>query len=328
MTIIRLLCWTLVGIAAAWVVLAAWFYTPLSGPGRVAMAVSCAGWWIYLFIAKRSSTYRWVAFLATMTAATFAWNFVQPSLEGDWSRLHSRMIEAKFEGDLVQLNNVRNTEQNGDGTYQVTFQDREFELNRVQSIWFGVQQFISWRGGSHTFVSFGFDDGEYLAISVEARRGEGQAFNPLRGMFKQCGLIYVVGSELDIIGNRVAESEYPVYLYPLRATPAQSREMLVAMLQRADNLRREPEFYHTTVNNCTTNIVQSFNQIAPIRISPHSYRVKFPGYSGQVAYDQGLIDSKLPFEEVQQRARINERAVGATAEDFSQRIRSGFAGSE
>ena len=194
----------------------------------------------------------------------------------------------------------------------------------MKSIWFGVQQFISWRGGSHTFVSFGFEDGEYLAISVEARRGEGESFNPLHGMFKQCGLIYVVGSELDVIGNRVAESEYPVHLYPILATPAQARQMLEAMLERADGLRLQPEFYHTTLNNCTTNIIQSFNEIAPIRISPHSYRVKFPGYSGRVAYEQGLIDRDLPFERAQKLSRINERAGEATVEGFSQRIRSGF----
>ena len=310
--------------AASWCLLACYFYLPLPPWGRWLATAVCGIWWLFLWRGRFSSWFRWSGFLLTFALIVVAWCFVRPSDQGDWSRLHANVVEAEFDGDQVQLRNVRSTEYNPDGTYDVFYLDRELDLNRVSSVWFGVQQFVSWRGGSHTFVSFGFDDGEYLTISVEARRGEGQQFNPLHGMFKQCGLIYVVGSELDIIGSRAAESEYPIYLYPIRATREQSREMLVTMLRRADGLGDRPEFYHTTVNNCTTNIVDSFNQIAPIRISGFSPRVMFPGYSGGVAYEQGLIASDLPFEEVQKNARINELAREASAGNFSQRIRSNF----
>lgn len=323
-TIWRLLYWSLLFTAALWSMLALHFYTPLPRLVRNAFAAACACWWIYLMRSTWPEKRRLVAFITTLAAIVIAWSFVRPTVDGDWSRLHSTMVEAEFGDDVVMLRNVRDTDQHADGTYEVGFLDREIDLRRVKSVWFGVQQFISWRGGSHTFVSFGLEGDDYLAISVEARRGEGKPFHPLRGMFRQCGLIYVVGSEFDIIGNRVADAEYPVYLYPIQATPAQAQQMLVAMLKRADGLRQNPEFYHTTLNNCTTNIVQSFNSIAPIRISPHSPSVKFPGYSGQVAYDQGLINNDLPFEQIQQMARINERARGATVEDFSQCIRSGF----
>ncbi len=40
-----------------------------------------------------------------------------------------------------------------------------------------------WRGPAHAFVSFGFDDGQYLAISVEARREQGEQ---LRGYSRDC----------------------------------------------------------------------------------------------------------------------------------------------
>ena len=76
-------------------------------------------------------------------------------------------------------------------------------------------------------------------------------------------------------------------------------------------------------NNCTTNIVESFNQIAPTHIDTYSLRIIFPGYSGRVAYDQGLIDTDDSFEQFHARARINELArAAAEAKDFSQRIRA------
>ena len=314
------------GMAACWVVLAAYF-SPIPYWLRIVLAVAMAGWLLWLRFSKLTklkAKYRWLVFAGTLAIVAGAWSLFRPTTDGDWSRLHATMIKADFSADVVHLQNIRNTVQHPDGSYDVQHHDRSIDLTTVNSIWFGVQQFVSWRGGSHTFVSFGIDDGTYLAISVEARRGEGEQFNPLRGMFKQCGLIYVVGNEIDVIGSRAAESKYPIYLYPIRSTRQQAREMLEVMLRRADGLRTEPEFYHTTVNNCTTNIVNSLNVIAPIRISPFNWRVMFPGYSGGVAYEQGLINSDAAFSEVQKMARINERAKDATPANFSHQIRSGF----
>ena len=60
------------------------------------------------------------------------------------------------------------------------------------------------RGPAHAFVSFGFDDGGYVAISVEARREAGETYSPARGLMKQFEIMYVVGDERDLIGLRVA----------------------------------------------------------------------------------------------------------------------------
>lgn len=314
-------------LAAIWAVFAIWFYQPMPFWLRSGMAFLCAIWFLWLRLSN-SPNYgarrRWLAFAGTLAIVAGGWLLFEPTSDGEWSRLHATMVQTDFASDTVHLRDIRNTTLLPDGGYEVRHYDKSIDLTQVKSVWFGVQQFVSWRGGSHTFVSFEFDDGTFLAISVEARRGEGEQFNPLRGMFKQCGLIYVVGDELDVIGSRAAESKYPIYLYPMRSTRKQAREMFEIMLRRADSLRTAPEFYHTTVNNCTTNIVNSLNVIAPIRISPFNWRVMFPGYSGGVAYEQGLIDSDAPFSEVQKMARINERAKDATSDNFSQQIRSGF----
>jgi hypothetical protein len=34
---------------------------------------------------------------------------------------------------------------------------------------------------AHTLVSFGFDDGQFLCVSVEARRERWQSYSPLAG---------------------------------------------------------------------------------------------------------------------------------------------------
>jgi hypothetical protein len=88
-----------------------------------------------------------------------------------------------------------------------------------------------------------------------------------------------------------------------------------------NQLAKEPEFYDTLLNNCTTNIVQHINRIKPDRIVA-DVRVLLPGYSDGLAYDEGLIERRGTFLETKQQAYINPKAQRyAGREDFSQMIR-------
>jgi hypothetical protein len=176
-------------------------------------------------------------------------------------------------------------------------------------------------GPAHTMVSFGFRDGRYLAISVEIRKEAGEQFSPLRGLFKQYELMYVVADERDVIKLRSNHRRDDVYLYPVRTTAERRRRMLVEMLERANGLAESPEFYNTLFSTCTTNIVRHVNTIAPRRV-PLSYKVLLPAYSDELAFDLGLIDTDLPLAEARRRFHINERALRfGDAPDFSRRIR-------
>ncbi len=54
-----------------------------------------------------------------------------------------------------------------------------------------------------------------------------------------------------------------VFIYRVKATPEQAQKMFVSMMKRANKLAREPEFYNTITNNCTTNVVWHVNELAP-----------------------------------------------------------------
>ena len=321
----RLPLYVAVGIAWLWCVLALSFY-PLAPRwlGAVFAVGFGAGTTCLLWRVKdRGLALRY--FCVAALVVLLAWMVIQPTHDRTWSRMQTVMPRAEFNGDRITIRNIRNTVYGEDGDYEVQHYDQTFELSELESVWFGVHHFLFWKGVAHTFISFGFKDGNYLAISVESRRREGEGFSSLAGLFKQYGLIYIIGDERDVIGRRSLYGKDPIYLYPIKANRKQMRAMLLLMLRRADRLAKEPEFYNTLTNNCASNIVESFNQIAPIRISTYNPRIIFPGYSGDVAYDQGLIDTDEPFEEFQARAHINEVArAAAEAEDFSQRIRVKF----
>ncbi len=246
--------------------------------------------------------------------------FERPSMSRDWSPDQSIVPMATFSGDTVVVANVRNSSYSSESEYKIRHETRSYDLRKLDSVWFVVERFGDTPGISHTFLSFGFGD-EYVAISVEIRKERGETFSPLRGLLRQYELMYVVGDERDIIGLRTNYHRDPVYLYPANTTPDKMRRVFVEMLERANKLADEPEFYNTLTNNCTTNIVRHVNTISQ-RI-PFSYKVILPAYSDELAYEVGLIPTDKPFEAVQATHRIDGIAQrGDVGPDFSKVIRA------
>lgn len=261
---------------------------------------------------------------AAIAGATAFVALVRPSNDRDWSPDQERTATARFDGDTVRILNVRNAYYRSTYDYDVYWEDRAYDLGRLESVWFVVEPFSGRRGPAHTLVSFGFGDGEFVAISVELRKEKGESFSPLRGLLRQYELAYVVGDERDLIGLRANHRRDSVYLYPIRTTTERMRAMFVAMLERANSLAERPEFYNTLTSSCTTNIVRHINVIAPRRI-PFSYKVLLPGYADDLAYDLGLIDTDLPRDRFRQAHLINDLAqLYADSASFSNGIRSRY----
>jgi hypothetical protein len=199
--------------------------------------------------------------------------------------------------------------------------NRTYDLSKLRTVDFVMVPFNESPALAHTMLSFGFDDGEYLGVSVEVRLEKGESYSPTLGLFGQFELIYVVADEQDLIRVRTEYRDVDVLVYRTTATPEQARRLLVDVMRRVNQLHDAPEYYDTLSNNCTTNIVRHINTLAPGSI-PSDYRILLPGFADQLAYDLGLIDNSRPFAEVRKRARINDLALRYKDDpQFSQRIR-------
>ncbi|HUP46345.1 MAG TPA: DUF4105 domain-containing protein, partial [Thermoanaerobaculia bacterium] len=161
---------------------------------------------------------------------------------------------------------------------------------------------------------------EYVAISVEARKEAGEVYSPLRGLLRQYELMYVVGTERDIIGLRTGIWREDVRLYPVRATPEAMRRTFIDMVTRAEKLAVDPEFYNTVTSSCSSNIVRHVNAIAPGHVRA-GLRTALPAFSDRLAWERGLIDSDLPYDQIHEAYRIEPASAGP---DFSRHIRRRF----
>lgn len=262
--------------------------------------------------------------VAALTTA-IGWSSVRPSNHRDWLPEQRLLPRAHFHQDSVTISNVRDFRW-GPGTHvRPRWEARTYDLDDVASVWYVLTPFSrDRRGPAHAFVSFGFNDGRHVSVSVEARREQGEAYSIMRGMLKRFEIMYVVGDESDLIQLRIARGD-DVYVYPMRASRDQVRSLFIDMLTRVNELHERPEFYGTLGNNCTTNLLAHVNAIArePIR---YGLRILLPGYSDEVAHERGLIDTNLPLDAARERFLVNERALHASRRsDFSAAIRD-YAG--
>ena len=249
-----------------------------------------------------------VALLATAASLLTIWVTRRPSNDREWIPEQAVLPSVRLEGPIVHLSGVRNFAYTGPDRFTPSYVERRYDLDQLTDLWFVLTPFAkSWRGPAHSFLTFGFADSQFVAISVEARKEPGETYNPLWGMLRRYELMYVIGDERDLIGQRAAFQRYPVYLYPVKAPREQIRALFVAMLERAEGLRHRPEFYHTLTSNCTSNIVDQVNRIVPDAI-PASWKTVFPGDIDEVGVRLGLIDTKLPVEAARERYRINDVA--------------------
>ncbi|MFT5527097.1 MAG: hypothetical protein ACI9HK_005079 [Pirellulaceae bacterium] len=251
-----------------------------------------------------------------------------PSHDRDWQKGLGTLPTAEVVGDEVKLNSVRNCRYRSEEDFDLEYYDATYKLSELESVDFVVVPFTDAPNLAHTMLSFGFRDGRHFIISVEARMEVGEAYNPVYGALNRYELIYVIGDERDLIPLRTRIRNVEVYLYRGQTTPEGRVSLLLNMLERVNTVARRPEFYDTFTNNCTTNLVHHVNEIRPGRV-PFDYRILLPAHSDRLAFDIGLIDTSLPFEELRRRSHINGAANrNLNAEDFSQRIRRHLTSSQ
>ena len=252
-------------------------------------------------------------------------NLIRPSNDRDWSADQLLLPRAEIRDQQVVIENVRNFSYQDVDHFQPNYAQRTFDVTNIDSVWFGVEEFSALRALAHTFLTFGFRDGEsfdYISVSVEIRREKGEQFTPIGAMFKQFELMYVLGEERDLLGLRTIHRRDVVYLYPMRANRQQMQELFLDVIARTNQVAKNPEFYHTLTSNCTNNLVYHLNRLAPGTVNPLRLGIVFPGYSDRLAFELGLIDTEQSFAETKRRFRVDHLARKLANEtNFSHQLR-------
>jgi hypothetical protein len=300
-------------------------YYLVPGPPWVAVAAATAYAvaTILVLVFVRPFRLAIAVFGATFVALLVWWNGIQPSASRDWAPDVARMPRGEIQGDLLTLHDVRDFDYRSETDFDPRYEDRRYDLSQIT----GLDLFLVHWGSpaiAHTIVSWEFANGDRLAISIETRKDKAQEYSAVAGFFKQYGLIYVAADERDVVRLRTNYRGENVLLYRLVTPPARARELLEDYVATMNEMAQTPRFYNAFSDNCTTSIHNHVRRINPTG-SPLDWRLLANGYIDEMLYEQGIVNTSLPFTELQARSSVDARAKAAdSAADFSARIREGL----
>jgi hypothetical protein len=310
---------------AVWGALALWLDGPDSKILAGTMAVGLVPVSVLLVALVRPVLRGLIAALVPIVAVAVWWGSIPPSNTRDWSPDVAHTPRAAFEGSRVTIQNVRNFKYRSESDYDQRWERRSYDLDRIR----GVDLFLSFWGSphiAHTIVSWEFDDGQHLAISIETRKEQGESYSALRGFFHQYELYYVVADERDLISLRTNYRGEQVYLYRIRVPPSQARALLVDYLNEVNRLADHPRWYNALIQNCTTTIREHALKAGGEGRS--DWRLLANGHVDQLLYERRQISTDLPLASLRAQSNITEKAkLADDSLDFSSRIRQGLPNS-
>lgn len=247
----------------------------------------------------------------------------RPKLDRNWVQYGETIPYAEVAGNTVTIHNFRDFEWAPRMPLEIEkarYLTRTVSLDELEGVWFVKEDFPNFDGFAHTLLSFEFAGGEYVCLSVEARREIGESYSGWQGLWRKYELMYLAGTERDFIGRRLFVQDADVFLYPVKIGEAESRALFLSMIERMNALREEPEFYNTLFSNCTNNLYRHAESATDVLI-PVTWNTVLTGYSDKTGYEMGILPNDLPFEQNRLRYKIDPRVTSLGDPLFSEKIR-------
>jgi len=317
----RVALWCFVAFSVLWSALAL-YYSNLPAALRPWIAVSFVIVSVAVLFLIKPRRRGLLAYGCLAAAVLAYWLQIPPSNDRQWRQDVAVLPWVELEGNRVTIHNIRNFDYRSDTEFDVRYYDRTYDVDRLR----GVDFFMSFWGPipfCHTMVSFDFEDGEILCVSIETRPEEHEGYSVIASCFKQFELVYVASDERDVVRLRTNVRDEAVYLYRINTTPEGMRRLFLRYCMRMNQLWLKPEWYFIVSRNCTTDIPRRSG--AERGRLPESWKVVINGFVDEFLYDEGSLDQSLPLPDLRKLGHVNTRGQLAGEDpDFSLRIREGI----
>lgn len=289
---------------------------------RYAMALAYPFFWIPLavFMKKRWSIMAWYGLCSALIITV--WLFIPPSHDRDWLAEYARLPHAEYiDENTVSIHDVRDFDYHvSRENFTERYQDILYDLNDLEGVDMVITHWDDQVLIAHFQIIFRFNNAENLVISAETRREKGEPWDIPRGFFNQYELIYILGTETDLIKRRTNVSKQDVFLYPTTLDKEAAQELFRKALQVVNTLYQQPEFYNTLELNCTSALF-------PIARDPSQFHWYTPelllnGFADRFFYRRGALEGTGSYWNFKTSHYITPIAQAAGDDgDFSKAIR-------
>ena len=252
-----------------------------------------------------------------------------PSNDRNWTLSVAKLPNVTINDNLITVKNVRNFNYRSPEDFDVRYYKKTYDVNKLNTLWLALSYWDGHKAIAHAIFSFGFKNGDYLAVSNEVRLRKGTEMSLLDGIFNEYENIYILADENDVLKLRTNFRKEEVYLY--QVTPQKGkddiRKFFLYLMKKIVEIENKPQFYNTFTNNCLTSMLHDFST-AVDRKMIFDIRIIKNGYFDELLYERNVIKTwGLPFKELKKQRHINQY-VEKDPSNYSIKIRTAPTGEE
>ncbi len=197
------------------------------------------------------------------------WRRLRASNDRVWADDVAQITHGTVAGNCVTLENVRNFAWRTQTDYTERWETRRYDLERLNSVDM-IMSYWSRRSIAHMLVSFGFDDGERVAFSVEVRRERHEGYSEIGGFFKDFELSIIAADERDVVRLRTNVRGEDTYLYRVRMPVTAMRSLVPGLCRGGQHSRRGTAFLsddHRQLHDAGLSIHETHLRPPALRLS-------------------------------------------------------------
>ena len=176
-----------------------------------------------------------------------------------WKKGYNKLAKIDVDWNKLFFQNIRDMDHKN---FEEHYFDDSFDLDKLDkivlySIPFGLKKWLS-----HLILEFKFSDGKNIFLSVEARRQPEEWFSVLKWLIHHYGLIFIWGTENDLIWLRRNIRKDKIDSWELKIDKEKAKQWLLFFVNRTNKLIEKPEYYNVVTSNCTTNLYDALKEIS------------------------------------------------------------------
>jgi len=242
--------------------------------------------------------------------------FKEPSHDRDWQDDLTTLSFVRINGSQVIIHNVRDATYDENGIKELRYSHKKYNLDNLTGLWLILEPFSAFEPAAHAMLTFEFSTGEFLTISIEARKEKGESFSLWSGLKNDLELIYIWATEKDHLTRRALWLDNPLYLYPLSVSKEQTQILFISLLRETNEVYQNPQFYHSLYSTCTSRLANHVNEEFDGAIAWYQLGQWAPGYAVEMVEDLGYLNISEPVSKVKDEYYISDHIKRYHEEDF------------
>lgn len=198
-----------------------------------------------------------IGFLGLIGLALIVVLLRSPSHDRSWRSEIAIMPKVSIEGSVFRIDQVRDWQYAADDITHQTYHAGDYNIDELVGTWLMVEPFGGTDAIAHTLILFEFTNNRLLALTIEARKEEGEIYSALKGAFNTYELIYLWADARDVLTRRARYLKHDVFVYPVQLSKEDRQAFFQALVGQTNQLFQQPRFYNTLFSNCTNELAKT-----------------------------------------------------------------------